>query len=188
MAIDALYRDYFQKSKVFLYPLLGIKKGSPAAPKQCYLSWNTAITPEDMKLICVYTKRNDSEYKQFEKNVILKHKRISDYVELVNDELLITFEFSDLESDWKQFIAGKYSKIDVNIRRKIMSHFDKNSGSYIYLDSYLFPEKYFSLYASLLGVNEDMLREVGELCSPPDLERETLIADVLDLENKKILG
>lgn len=188
MAIDALYKDYFQKSKVFLYPLLGIKRGSAAAPKQCYLSWNTTITPEDIKLICIYEKRTDSEYKQFEKNVILKSKRICDYIDLVDNELLITFDFSDIKSDWKLFIEGKYSKIDKNLRRKILSHFDINSGSYIYLDSYLFPERYFSLYASLLGVDESMLKEVGELCSPPNLEKETFIAEILNLENSKILG
>jgi hypothetical protein len=188
MAIDALYKDYFQKSKVFLYPLLGMKRGSVAAPRQCYLSWGSSITPEDMKLICVYTKRSDTEYKKFESQVLIKHKRISDYIELENDEVMMTFDFSDLSSDWQHFISGKYSKIDLSLRRKILNHFDKYSGSYPYLESFLFPDKYFSLYATLLGVDENMLREVGELCSPPDLEKETLTAQVLDLENKKILG
>jgi hypothetical protein len=52
----------------------------------------------------------------------------------------------------------------------------------------MFPEKYFSLYAQLLHVSEELLIEVGELCSKPDLEKENLVATVIDLENKKILG
>lgn len=188
MAIDALYKDYFQKSKVFLYPLLGIKRGSIAAPRQCYLSWNNTISTEDMKLICVYTKRSDSEYKKFESNILIKHKRIVDYIEIENDEIIMTFDFSDIKDDWQKFINGKYSKIDTDLRRKILTHFDKYSGSYPYLESFLFPNKYFSLYSTLLGVDEQLLREVGELCSPPDLEKENLIAKVLDLQNKKILG
>lgn len=188
MAIDALYRDYFQKSKVFLYPLLGIKRGSPAAPKQCYLSWEPKLTTEDVKLICVYEKRTDLEYKSFENAVLLKHKRLADYIELESNELLLTFEFLDLKDDWFNLVNGKYSKLNTTTKRKILGHFDKNSGTYIYLESFLFPEKYFKLYADLLSVKEDLLKEVGELCSPPDLEKENLVADVLDLENKKILG
>ena len=60
------------------------------------------------------------------------------------------------------------------------------TDNYVYVDSYLFSEKYFSLYADLLGVDENLLKEVGELCSPPDLEKENLIAEVLEIN--KILG
>ena len=56
------------------------------------------------------------------------------------------------------------------------------------MESYLFPEKYFNMYANLLGTSEDFLKSVGELCSKPDLEKENLVAEVINLENKKILG
>ena len=75
-----------------------------------------------------------------------------------------------------------------DLKRKIRDHFNKNSSTHVYVDSYMFPEKYFSLYANLLGADEELLRNVGELCSKPDLEKETLIAEVINLENKKILG
>lgn len=188
MAIDALYTSYFQKSKVLLYPLLGIKRGCTAVPDQTYLSWSGYITPEDMKLIAIYKSRTDSEYLHFEKNVLLKHPRISDYIPLNDESSIFTFDFSDLGDDWQKFISGQYSKIDTNLKRKIRDHFDKNSSTHVYVDSYLFPEKYFGLYAQLLHVSEDLLKEVGELCSKPDLEKENLIAEVIDLENKKILG
>ncbi len=54
MAIDALYKEYFQKSKIFMYPLLGIGRGSGVVPEQTYLSWEGYVTPEDTKLIAVY--------------------------------------------------------------------------------------------------------------------------------------
>ena len=78
MVIDALYRKYFQKSKIFLYPLLDIKRGTSVVPKDTYLSWNDTINSEDMKLVCVYYVRTDQEYLQFEKNVLLKHNRLID--------------------------------------------------------------------------------------------------------------
>jgi hypothetical protein len=78
MAITALYRKYFQKSKIFLYPLLDIKRGTSVIPSETYLAWGTSYTTEDMKLICVYTSRKDQEYLHFEKNVLLKHNRLCD--------------------------------------------------------------------------------------------------------------
>jgi hypothetical protein len=188
MAIDALYRDYFQKSKVLLYPLLGIKRGSTAVPEQTYLSWSEHLAPEDMKLIALYPARTDSEYLMFEKNVLLKHNRVCDYIKLNDTNTVVTFDFSDLKDDWHKFLNGQYSKLDIKLKRKIRDHFDKNTGTYTYIDSYLFPERYFSLYADLLGTTEDILRSVGELCSKPDLEKETLLLKAENLQNKKILG
>ena len=56
-----------------------------------------------------------------------------------------------------------------------ISYFEKDSGNYMYVDSYLFPERYFEIYSDLLGTTEKQLRAVGELCTPPDLNKETLI-------------
>jgi hypothetical protein len=188
MELDALYTSYFQKSKVLLYPLLGIKRGCTAVPEQTYLSWGTKITTEDMKLVAVYAARKDQEYINFEKNVLLKHSRVTDYIKLNEDQCIFTFDFSDLKYDWQKFIKGQYSKIDSKLKRKICDHFDKNTSTSIYIDSYMFPEKYFALYADLLGTNEELLREVGELCTPPNLEKENLITEIINLQNKKILG
>lgn len=188
MVIDSLYRDYFQKSKIFIYPLLGIKRGSAATPEQTYLSWEGHIKTEDIKLITIYEARSDVEYSIFEKNVIFRHPRICDYIELKDNKKLFTFDFSDLKSDFEHVVNGKYSLLTKDIKYKLLNHFDKYSGNRTYLETYLFPEKYFMLYAELLNVQEQLLREVGELCSPPDLEKENLIAEVLDLQNKKILG
>lgn len=188
MAIDALYRDYFQKSRVFLYPLLGIRRGASVIPEITYLGWDGNLTPEDTKLITIYPKRSDKEYQNFEKHVLINHSRASDFIELSDEQLLITFDFSDMKTDWHHFLNGRYSQMDVKIKRKIRDFFDKNSANYVYIDSYLFPEKYFALYADLLNVKTELLIEVGELCSKPDLEKETLVAEIMNLENKKILG
>jgi hypothetical protein len=188
MVIDSLYREYFQKSKVFLYPLLGIKRGSTAVPEQTYLSWEGYLKTEDIKLITVYEKRTDLEYMNFEKNVLLKNPKITDYIKTHDNKTVLTFDFSDISDDFHNICLGKYSKISRDVKYKVLNHFDKYSGNRTYLETYLFPEKYFTLYAELLNVNESLLREVGELCSPPDLERENLVTQVLDLENKKILG
>jgi|APGre2960657404_1045060.scaffolds.fasta_scaffold02439_4 hypothetical protein len=182
MALNSVYKKYFQKSKVFLYPLLGIKRGTSVIPVETYVSWEGHCTAEDMKLICLYDVRTDAEYMNFEKNVLLNHNRLSDYVK-VNSQAVFTFDFSDLEDDWSHFMNGKYSKISLNLKQKILNFFDKYSGNYAYMHSYLIPEKYFENYAELLGADVQMLIKVGELCSKPDTEKETLILDVADLGN-----
>lgn len=188
MAIDALYKSYFQKSKVLWYPLLGIKRGAVAVPEQTYICWDGHVSSEDAKFITVYPARNDVEYHKFEKNVLLAHKRISDYFKLDDGRKVVIFDFADLKSDWMKFINGRYSQMSMQVRRKVRDHFDKTSSTYVYVSSYMFPENYFTLYAELLGAPEDLLRSVGELCSKPDLEKERLTVDIKDLQNKKILG
>jgi hypothetical protein len=182
MALNSVYKKYFQKSKVFIYPLLGIKRGVSVVPIETYINWKGYYNSEDMKLICVYDIRIDNEYKTFEKNVLLSHNRLCDFVK-INDQVVLTFDFSDLEEDWFHFINGKYSKINVNLKQKILNFFDKYSGNYAYMHSYLIPEKYFNNYAELLGVEPEMLIQVGELCTKPDIDKETLILEPADLEN-----
>jgi len=182
MALNSVYKKYFQKSKVFLYPILGIKRGVSVIPVETYIGWQGYYGSEDMKLICVYDIRTDEEYKNFEKNILLTHSRLCDFVK-VNSQAVLTFDFSDLGDDWAHFINGRYSKISLNLKQKILGFFDKYSGNYAYMHSYLLPEKYFSNYAELLNVDVSMLIEVGELCTKPDLGKETLIMEVADLGN-----
>lgn len=182
MVIDALYRKYFQKSKIFLYPLLDIKRGTSVVPKDTYVSWNNTINSEDMKLVCVYYSRTDQEYLKFEKNIILKHNRLIDLVKVDDETLVVTFNFSDLNDDWFNFLNGKYSKINTKTKSKILNFFDKKSGNYAYVESYLYPEKHFQTYADILNVDVEMLKSVGELCNKPDLEKESLLLEVADLK------
>lgn len=187
MVIDALYRKYFQKSKIFLYPLLDIKRGTSIVPIETYVSWNSSLGSEDMKLVCVYETRKDPEYVKFEKNILLKHNRLCDYVKVTDTTAVVTFDFSDLSDDWFYFIEGKYSKMNIKTKRKILDFFNKTSGNYAYVESYLFPDKHFETYANILDVELDFLKSVGELCPKPDLEKEKLLIEVADLENIKII-
>ena len=187
MALTALYRKYFQKSKIFMYPILDIKRGSCAVPTETYISWKDIHNSEDAKLICVYHTKNDPEYIQFENNVLLKHNRLCDYSKVDSTTSVFIFDFSDLKNDWDYFITGKYSKISPKIKNKIVDFFDKNSGNYEYVKSYLFPEKYYEDYAKILDCPIELLMSVQELCDKPNLDKEKLLIEVANLENIKIL-
>lgn len=182
MKIKSLYDRYFQKSKVFLYPLLGIKRGNSVVPIETYISWDGHYSSEDMKLICVYKIRTDAEYKKFEKNILTKHTRLYDYCNN-NDVTIFIFDFSDLNEDWDYFINGKYSKFTSSLKNRILKFFDKHSGNYAYMQSYLNPEKHFEDYSIILDVEVDFLKDVGELCSKPDLDKENLKMELADLDN-----
>lgn len=182
MVINALYKKYFQKSKIFAYPLLDIKRGTQIVPSETYFSWNNMFKPEDRKLICVY-ETEDPNFAQFEKTTLLKHTRLCHYSKLSSVQAVYVFDFSDLGSDWDHMVHGRYSRITNEIKRKIVNFFDKQSGNYIYVTSYMFPEKFFNRYAEILKVSVSLLEEVGELCDKPDLEKENLLVEVANFEN-----
>jgi hypothetical protein len=69
----------------------------------------------------------------------------------------------------------------------ILDFFEKNSGNYVYVHSFLYPNKWFERYAELLAVDVDLLKEVGELCDKPNFDKENLLIEVANLENLKIL-
>jgi hypothetical protein len=182
MALNSVYRKYFQKSQVFVYPLLGIKRGAAYVPKATYVAWEeNEITSEDMKLVCVYENDGSNTFDVFVKNVLLKHPRLFGYVKPNPNTTVFTFDLSDLVVDWDNFLNGKYSKINLNLKEKILNFFDPQSGNYQYVKSYLYPEKYYNEYAELLNTDVELLKSVGELCTKLDLVKETLQLEIANL-------
>jgi hypothetical protein len=182
MALNSVYRKYFQKSQVFIYPLLGIKRGAAYVPNATYIAWeeNSTIS-EDMKLVCVYENDETNTFEVFVKTVLLKHPRLFGYVKADSKTSVFTFDFSDLVEEWANFLNGKYSKINLNLKAKILNFFDPQSGNYQYVKSYLYPEKYFNEYADLLNADVELLKSVGELCSKPNLNKEILKLEIANL-------
>ena len=178
MAIKSIYTKYFQKSKMFMYPLLGIKKGAKIIPSETYIAWDPFYIPEDIKLVCLYHPNGSNEYEKYEKEKLLKHSRLCDIKEIDKHNKLFIFDFSDLEDDWNLFMAGKYSKINSRIKEKILFFFPENTANYVYMRSYLYPKVFFKDYAEILNVDENFLEDIGELCNKPDIKKETLILEL----------
>lgn len=184
MALNSVYRKYFQKSQVFIYPLLGIKRGAAYVPVASYISWKeNEISSEDMKLICVYENDDSNLFEMFVKSVLLKHPRLFGYIKLESNINIFTFDFSDLTNDWHNFLNGKYSQLNLNLKEKILNFFDPHGGNFQYIKSYLYPEKFYSMYAEFLNVDVELLKSVGELCSKFDLEQEMLQQEIANLES-----
>ena len=184
MSIKELYKDYFQKSRIFLYPMLDIKRGGSVTPIQTYLAWSGNYTIKDRMFILTYTLRNDPEFKYFEKTKLLGNRYFHDFKQLDNEEGVYVFNMNDRKSDWDAIINGRYSRLSEAHKLKILNFVGKTHSHYKRIESFIYPEKYFGLYAELMGVNQTLLEEVGELCSKIDVDKETLVAEVLNLDIK----
>lgn len=172
MVINQLYKKYFQKSKIFMYPLLGIERGN-VVPEEVYFSISDKYKPEDRKLVLVYDPKMDLKYETFKVGKLVNHKLLHESFEDQNGNDIFVFDMSDFASDWNLFLAGKYSQMSLAIRNQILNFFEKKSANYTYLQSFLHPEKWHKRYSELLDVSVSLLTEVVELTDKPDFERET---------------
>jgi hypothetical protein len=172
MKIKKLYTKYAQKSKIFLYPILGIKRGGSVTPVETYLEWVNKYTKQDRKLICLYHLRDDNEFKNFEKRVLLAHPKFENFHYTENNQGIYIFDYEPDKDLYDKVLQGKYSQIKKEYKEKILDFFSNNKGSMIYIDSYLNPEKYMADYANLLGVNLELIKSVGQLCELPDEDKE----------------
>jgi hypothetical protein len=87
---------------------------------------------------------------------------------------------------WDAFISGNYSKFPDAYKDKIIKCHGISTANKEHLESYLYPEKYYRDYARALDIDESVLQEVGQLCSPPNLKKEklTVLKKELDFSNK----
>jgi hypothetical protein len=185
--IKDLYRNYFQKSRIFLYPALDIKKGNSVTPIETYISWKGYVEQTDRRLICLYHLRNDVEYRTFEKSKLLKSSIFEDFREVEGGKGVYIFNYDMYSKDWQHFLNGEYSKFSFPLKKKIRDFIGSASSNSVYVDSYLYPEKYYRIYADILGVDEDTLRSTGQLCDKPDFNKELLEISVKDLQINKII-
>jgi hypothetical protein len=182
--IDSLYSKYFQKSRSFLYPALGIKRTSHHSPSGTYICLTGMVEPEDMKLVCTFKEETTEGFQDFEQQMLLSNPLFLEKISHQGYNLYI-FDYKIYQNDWFNFLLGKYSQLSPTLKRAIKTYYGDSSSEYKYIETYLYPEKFFKVYAKLLNVDIELLRQVGELCDPCELEKETLKIPVEHLENSK---
>jgi len=170
-----VYTEYFQKSKVFLYPLLKIRKGVTHVPVQTYIAWENVYSIEHNKFFCEYSTKMTSDFKKFAYNYLHSHKLFEDYIELNKNKHLFIFDFSPIMSDFSRFIVGSYSKFSLNSKIDILDFFSTQEKISSYVDGFLSPENVHDKYANVLGVDIELIKNIYEVCDPPNIEKETLI-------------
>jgi hypothetical protein len=174
------YTEYFQKSKVFLYPLLDIKKNESYVPLEAYISWDGLFTTDDYKFIIIYSCPRHLKFKLFEDKILKKNKLYYKSFIINATRHGCIFDLSEYEYDYNMFCAGKYSKFSQETKNKIIDYFGNVGQISEYIKSFLKPDEYHKLYANELGVNITTIEEVYEICSVPDLNKETLKEKIPD--------
>ena len=176
-----IYKDYFQKSKIFLYPLLEIQKGVKYVPINTYMAWEGQYSFEDSKLMCLYQQKFTKAFAKFEEFQLLNHKYLDDYRELDKDLHLYVFDLVNYKKDIQNVIKGSYSKMRKKTKTLILDFFGDIAPLSEYIESYIYPEYYHEDYANELNVNLEDIERVWELCSKPDLEKENLKIKIKEL-------
>ncbi len=171
-----------------MYPLLEIKKGASVTPIETYISWEGFYKPQDRKFCCLYHLRDDKDFINFEKDKLINNKLFHDFKQTEDGKGIYVFDFNSYAEDWDNIIKGKYSKLTPIYKRKIENFHNKKESNYAYIESFLYPEKYYSMYSEMIGVAENLLKDVGELCSLMDFEKENLHAKIKNLELKSKLS
>lgn len=174
------YTHYFQKSKIFLYPLLGIRKGEDYVPTETYICWDNLYDVNRYKYIIIYNTERTLEFKLFEDKVLKFHKDLDWSCSLSKDKQLYVFDYSKHNHDFEMFVKGKYSKLSLETKNKILNYFGKVGKISSYIKSYLDPEKYHAVYAEALLVDLKTIQDVYEICTIPDIEKETLFEKIPD--------
>jgi len=169
-----VYTDYFQKSRVFLYPLLDLKKGLAYVPKQTYIAMDNVHSFDDYKFLCEYKVKMCDSFDKFCKRYIRNHPKFDEYIDLGDNKHLFVFDFSGYKSDFNKFLKGKYSQFSLNSKVIIIDFFSDSKSS-DFVEAFLSPEGFHEFYADELDVEVELLEDVFELCSPPDLIKETVI-------------
>ena len=169
-----VYTDYFQKSKVFLYPLLQLKKGLTYVPKQTYIAMEHMHSPEDYRLLCEYHVKMSENFDKFCNTYIKNHPRFDEYIDIGDNKHVFIFDFISFKNDFNKFLVGKYSQFSLNSKMIILDFFSDGRSS-DYIEAFLSPENYHEDYADELNVDVKIIENVFELCSLPDINKETLI-------------
>jgi hypothetical protein len=188
MSIKSVYKEYYQKSRLFLYPALKIRRGVSIKPIQTYMSWDGLYSLDDCKLICTYYVRDDAEFKNFERKFLMGNPLFETFIPLENNGdtpmAAYVFDFSEYKDTYKAIAIGRYSETDPGYKIRILAFFGNDRTHVAYMESYLYPQRYFSLYAKLLTTEDkdvdpmrELLTEVGELCTPPNVIEEHLTTE-----------
>jgi hypothetical protein len=168
-----VYTDYFQKSKVFLYPLLKFKKGMSYVPMQTYVCWGDVYTPDDYMLLCEYRAKTTNGFKIFYNNYLKKHELFFNHIDMGNNKHMFIFNLKDYKYDFDRFMLGKYSQFSLKSKMTILDFFNSPGTMLNFVTAFLSPDTAHLEYAKELNVDIKDIIKIYEVCSILNLKKET---------------
>ena len=172
-----VYTEYFQKSKVFLYPLLKLRKGLKYVPIQTYVCWEHVYTSGEYKLLCEYNAKSGKGFEEFCDRYLNCHVLFEKELDISENKHVFIFNLSPYKNDFNRFLQGKYSQFSLDSKITILDFFGSSSKMLSFVQSFLSPDSAHADYAKALGVDKETIEEIYEVCSKPDIEKETFHED-----------
>lgn len=163
-----LYPHYFQKSRIFLYPLLGIK--SFLEPFQTFLATEN-VDYEDCNIVAVFDTKH-KQWDRFKINMFNHEQYVDAYYE--DQFIIVLFNLKRFKDDYRHFLRGEYSMFKPESKGLIQRYYGHTSKNWKLIESYLYPDKFFDKYSELLNCRKELLIENKELCDIYNKEREWL--------------
>jgi hypothetical protein len=80
-----------------------------------------------------------------------------------------------------KFLKGEYSKFTLNNKIKILDFFSSQKKAGNFIKGFLDPEDVHENYALLLDVDVECIEDIYEVCTPPDILKETLLNNNCDI-------
>lgn len=171
-------KTYVQKSKLFLLPLIEVRKNSFIKPIGTYIR-DDMFSEKDYKLILPFEKDESSEFFYYEKELLSSPCLDTDNYYETKKYQVYVYDLSKYTEDYEKFLNGKYSTFSKPVKTLITIHWgkivsNKNFEHNKLIQSYLSPKiSDYEFLSEELGVTIELLQEVQELLSPPDIEKET---------------
>lgn len=190
-----LQKVYLQKSRVFLFPLVGIKNDRVFKPMNTYISSKVLISPEypkgitvrDNILIVAYPKsysrgKDKDTWDMFEAEQIVGSPKFMAIHE-TEEEFIYTMNMASWSADWKCFLHGRYSLFSEKAKNLVItfrrSYLRAAEHRKLYCYLYPYDEQCINDFAEELGIPTQELMEVKELCSKPDMTQENFKCEAL---------
>jgi pyruvate/oxaloacetate carboxyltransferase len=95
------------------------------------------------------------------------------YIDLGKNKHLFIFDFATYKNDFNRFIKGQYSQFSLESKLAILDFFISSQEMSDHVHDFLSPEFAHSKYAIELDVDIKEIENVYEICSIPDLNKET---------------
>ncbi len=168
---------YIQKSKLFLLPLIEVKRDPFIRPINTYIR-DGIFTENDFRLILPFERDESSEFYYYEKELLDSPCLDTDnYYETAKYQVYV-YNLSKYAEDYKKFIDGKYTTFSNPVKTLVNIQWGKiNKGKFHphpRIESYLNPsEGTYERMSAELGIKLEDLKNVGELLDPPNIELET---------------
>ena len=172
--IKKLYSKYFQKSRTFLMPILGIKKNTEYPSINSYMCWEDVYLLTDYKLVLTYYTRDDAKWDNYLLNILMNNQMFDEYHEIDGEIIAVSFDLNSRKEDFENVLFGRYSKLSKMTKARIRDFYGYDSPEWAYLESFLYPDKYLDTYSKLLAVDPEHIKHTGELCDKPNIDLETL--------------